>query len=140
MTTQNSEECFNCEGATVIVVVNNDNSDVVDDDDDDDMKNESNNDNASKGKVNHKDDLDHVEDEDINEYDDDDDDCDSFCDAQGNERANKEYLKKDLGASCLWSSIDDLTFYALPTTTTESTNEDATSSTPAPTAISMYAL
>lgn len=45
-------------------------------------------------------------------FDDDDDDmsseCDSFCDAAETERANKEYLKKDLGASCFWSSNDDL--------------------------------
>lgn len=28
-----------------------------------------------------------------------DDDCDSFCDAETEEKANKEYLRKDLGAS-----------------------------------------
>lgn len=39
--------------------------------------------------------------------------CDSFCDAQDNERANAEYLKKDLGASCFWASSDDLILDAL---------------------------
>jgi hypothetical protein len=29
-------------------------------------------------------------------------DCDSFCDASVQEPANKEYLQKDLGASCFW--------------------------------------
>lgn len=31
-----------------------------------------------------------------------DSDCDSFCDASVQEPANKEYLQKDLGASCFW--------------------------------------
>ena len=45
----------------------------------------------------------------IAEHDEDESsECDSFCDAETNERANAEYLKKDLGASCCWSSSDDL--------------------------------
>jgi hypothetical protein len=35
-----------------------------------------------------------------------DSDCDTFCDASVQEAANREYLRKDLGASCFWSSID----------------------------------
>ena len=31
-----------------------------------------------------------------------DTDCASFCDASVQEQANKEYLQKDLGASCFW--------------------------------------
>lgn len=44
------------------------------------------------------------------EDDDDDDECDSFCDAHDHERADRDYLKKDLGASCYWSSNEDLEF------------------------------
>jgi hypothetical protein len=33
-------------------------------------------------------------------------DCDSFCDASVQEPANREYLRRDLGASCFWNSID----------------------------------
>jgi hypothetical protein len=47
--------------------------------------------------------------------DDDDDECDSFCDAHDQERANRDYLKKDLGASCYWSSNEDLEFCSLTT-------------------------
>jgi hypothetical protein len=36
-------------------------------------------------------------------------DCDSFCDASVQEPANREYLQKDLGASCFWEmSFSDL--------------------------------
>lgn len=34
------------------------------------------------------------------------DDCDSFCDASVQQEADKEYLRRDLGASCIW---DDTT-------------------------------
>jgi hypothetical protein len=54
--------------------------------------------------VHQKENSDHFDDE----HDDDSSECDSFCDANANERANTEYLKKDLGASCFWSSTDDL--------------------------------
>jgi hypothetical protein len=33
-------------------------------------------------------------------------DCDSFCDASVQEPANREYLRRDLGASCFWNSTD----------------------------------
>ena len=42
-----------------------------------------------------------------------DSDCDSFCDASVQEQANKEYLIKDLGASCFWggeASLSDFQF------------------------------
>lgn len=35
-----------------------------------------------------------------------DSDCDSFCDASFQEPANREYLRRDLGASCYWASTD----------------------------------
>jgi hypothetical protein len=35
-----------------------------------------------------------------------DSDCDTFCDASVQEPANREYLRKDLGASCFWNSIN----------------------------------
>jgi hypothetical protein len=35
-------------------------------------------------------------------------DCDSFCEANEQEPANKVYLKTDLGASCFWASRDEL--------------------------------
>lgn len=38
----------------------------------------------------------------------DESECESFCDADETERANEEYLKTDLGASCFWTSIDEL--------------------------------
>lgn len=34
------------------------------------------------------------------------DDCDSFCDASVQQEADKDYLRRDLGASCIW---DDTT-------------------------------
>ena len=37
---------------------------------------------------------------------DDDSDCDSFCDASIGEKANKTYLRRDLGASVMWSDDD----------------------------------
>lgn len=37
---------------------------------------------------------------------DDDDSCDSFCDAEAGEPANRSYLRQDLGASCFWD--DDM--------------------------------
>lgn len=42
--------------------------------------------------------------EDISEDDSDlsYDDCDSFCDASVQQEADKEYLRRDLGASCIW--------------------------------------
>mmetsp|Transcript_4142 Transcript_4142/g.8556 ORF Transcript_4142/g.8556 Transcript_4142/m.8556 type:complete len:304 (-) Transcript_4142:218-1129(-) len=38
--------------------------------------------------------------------DDDDSDCDSFCDASIGEPANRNYLRRDLGASVVWGSDD----------------------------------
>jgi hypothetical protein len=38
--------------------------------------------------------------------DDDEDSCDSFCDAEEYEPANRAYLRRDLGASCFWD--DDM--------------------------------
>lgn len=49
---------------------------------------------------------------DVSDGDDDDDstlsydDCDSFCDASVQQEADKDYLRRDLGASCIW---DDTT-------------------------------
>jgi len=37
-------------------------------------------------------------------------DADSFCDASVQEPANREYLRKDLGASCFWGSADGCGF------------------------------
>jgi hypothetical protein len=74
-----------CLDATVIVVVNDHHSNSVDEEDI------------------HEDEVGAVE------YD-DDDECDSFCDAHDHERADRDYLKKDLGASCYWSSNEDLEF------------------------------
>ena len=38
-----------------------------------------------------------------------DSDCDSFCEASGQEQANEEYLQQDLGASCFWDmTYDDM--------------------------------
>lgn len=36
------------------------------------------------------------------------DDCGSFCDANDGELANRDYLVKDLGASCFWASSDHI--------------------------------
>ena len=48
--------------------------------------------------------------EDVSDDDDDStlsyDDCDSFCDASVQQEADKDYLRRDLGASCIW---DDTT-------------------------------
>ncbi len=33
------------------------------------------------------------------------DDCDSFCDASVQQEADKDYLRKDLGASCVWDDV-----------------------------------
>jgi hypothetical protein len=44
---------------------------------------------------------------DIDDDEDDDDDMDSFCDAEGAEPADEEYMRKDLGASCIWSECDE---------------------------------
>jgi hypothetical protein len=35
-------------------------------------------------------------------------DCASFCDANDRDQANRDYLVKDLGASCFWASHDDI--------------------------------
>ena len=41
--------------------------------------------------------------------DDDDSDCDSFCDAHENDKADRDYMKRILGASMYWSnSVEDL--------------------------------
>jgi hypothetical protein len=35
-------------------------------------------------------------------------DCASFCDANDRDQANRDYLVRDLGASCFWASHDDI--------------------------------
>lgn len=42
----------------------------------------------------------------IDQFDDDSSQCDSFCDADNNDRANTEYLATDMGMSCVWNSND----------------------------------
>lgn len=46
--------------------------------------------------------------ENLEEATDEHSDCDSFCDANEKEPANREYLVRDLGASCFWGSSDGL--------------------------------
>ena len=46
--------------------------------------------------------------ENLEELTDEHSDCDSFCEANEKEPANREYLVRDLGASCFWGSSDGL--------------------------------
>jgi hypothetical protein len=54
-------------------------------------------------------------------------DCDSFCEANDRDQANRDYLVRDLGASCFWASHDDICDHAddeNPTTAFETITEE----------------